>query len=267
MYFPTSFVLAVIPLFVRSAVAQADSLTLDPKVVAPNFALDGQAVPTAGQVASDTSTNNFINFCALHADLAITNGAQVAEGSCNPIPMGQIPAKENMPSGKFQNPKNGDKIGVNKPFTIALKINNFVPGNFVNATSNYFAAPQQLQGKVIMGHSHVVIESLANFAAVTPLDPTKFAFFKGLNAAANAAGALTADVPGLPAGFYRLSTITTAANHQPALLPVAQHGSVDDVVYFQVADGAAAAKVRREVYARSGPSGRAPRARLARELY
>ena len=45
-------------------------------------------------------------------------------------------------------------------------------------------------------------------------------------------GILSASVAaGLPAGAYRLCSINTAANHQPALVPIAQHGSLDDCVY------------------------------------
>ena len=55
--------------------------------------------------------------------------------------------------------------------------------------------------------------------------PKKFIFFKGLNSAA-VDGILTADVP---AGFYKIS-INTAANHQPVLVPVEKHGSLDNVV-------------------------------------
>ena len=108
-------------------------------------------------------------------------------------------------------------------------------GNFVNAEQNYFAAPQQLNaaGQVI-GHSHVVVELLSSSTQTTPTNPTKFAFFKGLNAAA-VNGILTANVTnGLPAGSYKVSTINTAANHQPILVPIAQHGSLDDVVYVSL---------------------------------
>jgi len=146
--------------------------------------------------------------------------------------MGLIPSKANMPSAKFQFPANGGTIAANTPFNIALAIQGMQTGFFVNAQQNYFAAPQQLnaQGQVI-GHSHVVVESLSSLTQSTPTDPTKFAFFKGLNAPA-ANGVLTAAVAaGLPAGTYKVSTINTAANHQPILVPVAQHGSLDDVVY------------------------------------
>ena len=115
-------------------------------------------------------------------------------------------------------------------------------GNFVNAESNYFAAPQQLnaQGQIV-GHSHVVVEQLSAIDQTTPTDPTKFAFFKGLNSAAQN-GVLSADVTaGLPAGVYKLSSINTAANHQPALVPIAQHGSLDDAVYFTIGGAGAGA--------------------------
>lgn len=116
-------------------------------------------------------------------------------------------------------------------------------GFFVNAAANYFAAPQQLNSAgQIQGHSHVVVETLSALDQTTTTDPKKFAFFKGLNAAASG-GQLTADVTaGLPAGFYKLSSINSASNHQPVLVPIAQHGSLDDAVYFTItADGNAAA--------------------------
>jgi hypothetical protein len=211
------------------------SLTLDPAVIAKGFANNGQDVPEAGQVASLTSTNNFINFC-LTVNQPLTNGAQVLGGSCNPAPMGSIPAKGSMPSSKFIFPKNGGTVAANTDFTIQMGIKNLETGNFVNANENYFSAPQQLNAQgIIRGHSHVVIEAITALDSTTVLDPTVFAFFKGLNAAA-VNGVLTADVPsGLPAGAYKLSSINSAANHQPVLAPVAQHGSLDDVVYFTVA--------------------------------
>jgi len=213
------------------------SLTLDPKVIATAFKNNGQDVPEAGQVASLTSSNNFINFCLTVPNLPITNGKQIATGSCNPAPMGAIPSKDNMPSAKFIFPPNGDTSIVEKTaFNISMAIKNFLTGHFVNAEENYFAAPQQLnnQGQII-GHSHVVVEQISSLGQTTPTDPKKFTFFKGLNAAADGRGILTAAVTdGLPAGFYRLSSINTAANHQPILVPIAQRGSLDDAVYFTV---------------------------------
>jgi hypothetical protein len=146
--------------------------------------------------------------------------------------MGAIPSSDNMPSAKFTIPKNGDTLQENTTFTITMAVANFQTGAFTNADETYFAAPQQLnaQGQII-GHSHVVVETLTALDQTTPTDPKKFAFFAALNAAA-VNGVLTANVTtGLPAGFYRLSSINTAANHQPVLVPIAHRGSLDDAVY------------------------------------
>ncbi|RDX56281.1 hypothetical protein OH76DRAFT_1477917 [Lentinus brumalis] len=212
------------------------SLTLLNSVIATGFANDGQDQPEAGQVASATSTNNFINFCATVPNKQITNGLQVKEGSCNPAPMGVIASTANMPSCKFVSPKNGDKIAANTNFTIQMAIKNLNTGFFTNPNENYFAAPQTVDGSGnINGHSHVVVEALPSLDTTTPTDPTKFAFFKGLNDKAQG-GVLSVEVAGgLPAGTYRLASINSAANHQPALVAVAQHGALDDMVYFTVA--------------------------------
>jgi hypothetical protein len=105
----------------------------------------------------------------------------------------------------------------------------------VNAQQNYFAAPQTLNdGGQIVGHSHIVVQQLTSLTDTTPGDPSKFAFFKGLNAAA-VNGIVSANVTsGLPAGFYRISSINTAANHQPVLVAVAQHDSLDDHIYVRL---------------------------------
>lgn len=218
------------------------SLTLDPSQVQTGLALDGQQIPANNQVASATSTNNFINFCLTRSDLPLTNGAQVKTGSCNNVPIGVIAAQSVMPSSKFQNPKNLDTIAADTTFTIEMKINNLVTGNFVNAQANYFAAPQNTDNSgTIIGHSHVVIEAIDSLTSTTVTNPQQFAFFKGFNAAANN-GVLSAEVAGgLPAGTYRMSSINAAANHQPVIVAVAQHGSLDDAVYFTVTAGGVAA--------------------------
>ncbi|TIB89317.1 hypothetical protein E3Q19_03081 [Wallemia mellicola] len=148
------------------------SLRLDPDLVMPGLAQDGQqAGAEAGQVASLTSTNNFINFCLTEPDLPLTNGMQVRGGSCNPVPIGVVAATNKMPSAKFVNPKNGDTIPANQDFTIQMAVRNIDTGNFVNPNTNYFAAPVCLAGisnaanliqqttnnnGIIVGHSHVV---------------------------------------------------------------------------------------------------------------
>lgn len=213
------------------------SLTLDPKVISTGFQQNGQAVPTAGQVASLTSSNNFINFC-LTVNKPLTNGLQTKTGSCNTAPLGVIAATTNMPSSKFTNPVNGQDIAANTAFDITMAVNNLVTGNFVNAASNYYAAPQQInaQGNIV-GHSHFTVQAIPSFTSTQPLDPNVFQFFKGVNGAA-VNGVLKETVTaGLPAGFYRCCSINTDANHTPVLVAVAQHGSLDDCVYFSVGKG------------------------------
>ncbi|KAI0248090.1 hypothetical protein BJV78DRAFT_1132017 [Lactifluus subvellereus] len=213
------------------------SLTLDPKVIADGFKNNGQqGNATPGQVASLTSSNNFINFCLTVPNKPITNGQQVLTGSCNPAPMGVIAAKTNMPSSKFVNPTNFDTIKANTAFDIKMAITHLQAGNFVNAESNYYSAPQQVNNAGdIIGHSHFVVQKVDSFKSTKVLDPTVFAFFKGVNTAADQAGNLAVTVDGgLPEGLYRLASINTSANHTPALVAVAQHGSLDDQVYVSV---------------------------------
>jgi len=213
-----------------------DSLTLDPSVIATGFEQNGQETPAAGQVASLTSSNNFINFCATVPNKPITNGQQIKTGSCNPAPMGIIAATTNMPSAKFVNPVNGqDVAAANTAFNMTVAINNLETGNFVNADANYYSAPQQInQAGDIIGHSHFTVQAVPSFTSTTPLDPNVFAFFKGINQAATNGQVSEAVTAGLPAGVYRACTINTDANHAPCLVAVAQHGSLDDCVYFSV---------------------------------
>ncbi|KAI0072368.1 hypothetical protein K474DRAFT_1667906 [Panus rudis PR-1116 ss-1] len=214
------------------------SLTLLDSVIAKGFANDGQDQPADGQVASLTSTNNFINFCAT-VKLPLTDGKQIKTGSCNPAPMGVIAASSNMPSAKFQFPTNNAEIEPNQSFTVKVAVKHLETGHFTNANENYFSAPQTVNDAGdIRGHSHIVIEKMTSLTQTETTDPNKFVFFKGLNAPG---AVLTADVTdGLDEGVYRISTINSAANHQPALVAIAQHGSLDDVVYFTVKKGAKA---------------------------
>ena len=201
-------------------------------MIATGFASDGQgANAEAGQVASMTSTNNFINFCATVPQLPITNGKQIQTGSCNPAPMGVIASTANMPSAKFVFPKNGQTLAANATFTLQLAVRHLNTGFFTNPDASYFAAPQTVDAAGdITGHSHVVIEQLAALDQTDPTDPNSFVFFKGMNDKA-VNGVLSANVTGgLAKGFYRLASINSAANHQPALVAIAQHGTLDDMV-------------------------------------
>lgn len=207
------------------------SLTLPPDLVATGLEQDGQETPTAGQVASLTSKNNFINYCA---GKTITNGQQITTGSCDPIPMGDIVPKANMPRSKFKNPTNFSTIPANTNFTIEMVLNNLQAGVFTNAQKTYYMAPQQLNGQgILIGHTHVVIQPMGDFGDGAILDPATFTFFKGINTGQDGQGVVTAAVAGgVPPGNYRLASINTDSNHAPAVVAVAQHGCLDDMIYF-----------------------------------
>lgn len=135
--------------------------------------------------------------------------------------MGEIPSTSNMISTIITKPKPGDFIPANTDFTIDLKVQNLVAGSFTNPQNTYYAAPQALQNGKIVGHTHVTVQNIGSFDTKTPPDPTQFVFFKGINDAGDGNGGLTATVSGgLPAGIYRVCTMTSASNHQPVLMPV-----------------------------------------------
>ncbi|PMD65453.1 uncharacterized protein K444DRAFT_625030 [Hyaloscypha bicolor E] len=188
----------------------------------------------ATQALSLTSRNNFINHCA---GKTLTNGLQFTTGSCNGIPMGDIPAKSQMVSSIITFPLSGSKtIESDVTFNITVQTQNLVAGSFTNADATYYAAPQALSGGKVVGHTHVTVQDLGpNLNPKQPLDATQFAFFKGINDAGDGKGGLTAVVTGgLPAGNYRVCTMTSSSNHQPVLMPVAQRGTPDDCTKFTV---------------------------------
>lgn len=150
--------------------------------------------------------------------------------------MGDIPSTGNMISSIIVNPGPGDNIAANQDFDIQVQVSNLVAGSFTNAQNTYYAAPQQLKGGRVVGHTHVTVQTLGNSLAPNqPPDPSTFAFFKGINDAGNGNGLLSATVTGgLPAGNYRVCTMTSASNHQPVLMPVAQRGAQDDCTKFTV---------------------------------
>lgn len=139
--------------------------------------------------------------------------------------MGQMPAQGNMVSTIITSPVPGKEPAANKDFNVQVKIANMQLGTFTNPDSTYYAAPQQLNGGGdVIGHTHVTIQDMGSSTNPgSPLDASKFAFFKGINDAGDGKGTLQATVTGgLPAGNYRICTMAGSSNHQPVLMPVAQ---------------------------------------------
>jgi hypothetical protein len=155
--------------------------------------------------------------------------------------MGDIPAKNKMISAAFTSPLNNDNFATGEDIRFSVQITNLVAGTFTNPDNTYYAAPQQIDDSgAVIGHTHITVQFLADNESdvaenPTPPDPTVFAFFKGINDDGNGQGLLSADlVNGLPDGFYRVCSMTSASNHQPVLMPVAQRGAQDDCVRFTV---------------------------------
>lgn len=145
--------------------------------------------------------------------------------------MGRIPAKSRMISTIITSPKNAAVIAPNTPITFSARISNLAPGSFTNPALTYYAAPQNLDnaGRII-GHTHVTVQKI-DLNSENPPDPEVFQFFKGINDAGNGQGLLSATAEqGLPEGDYRVCTMTSASNHQPVLMPVAQRGAQDDCI-------------------------------------
>ncbi len=158
--------------------------------------------------------------------------------------MGKIPAKTTMISTIITNPIATTVLQEGQDFNITLQVNGLTAGSFTNAVATYYAAPQDLDGSgQVIGHTHVTVQDLGNsLNPSVPPDPTQFAFFKGINDAGNGKGGLAATVAGgLPAGNYRVCTLTSASNHQPVIMPVAQRGSQDDCQRFTVQGAGGAA--------------------------
>ena len=150
--------------------------------------------------------------------------------------MGKIPATKNMISAMIANPITGDKIPADTTFNISVQTSHLSAGFFVNPTTNYYTAPQDLdKNGDIIGHCHVTVQDIGDLKSTTPPDPTTFSFFKGIDDAGNGKGLLQAVVTdGLPVGVYRVCTMIAARNHQPVNMPVAQRGAQDDCTKFEV---------------------------------
>ncbi|CAG8619790.1 6698_t:CDS:1 [Ambispora leptoticha] len=163
------------------------------------------------------------------------NGTQLVNGgqSCSFTQLGEIPDVSQMVSSLIISPNNEDVIEVNTPFTVSVLSANLATGNFDNPKTEYYLFSQQLNKKgFIKGHSHITIQQLNSKAS--PPDARDFVFFKGLNQITKNS-TLSVLVPdGLPAGYYRICSMTASFAHQPLLMPVAQRGSQDDCIRITV---------------------------------
>lgn len=107
--------------------------------------------------------------------------------------------------------------------------------NPLDPANTYYAAPQQLKGGKVVGHTHITIQKLDALNTKQAPAADVFEFFKGINDPGDGKGNLEAVVTdGLPAGIYRICTLSSASNHQPVIMPIAQRGAQDDCTKFTV---------------------------------
>jgi len=142
-----------------------------------------------------------------------------------------------MVSSIIVSPKPAEDLAANQDFTISVQTSGLSAGFFTNAQATYYSAPQDINGAgQIIGHTHVTVQDMGGSLEPTQaLDAKTFVFFKGINDNGNGQGLLSATVTGgLPAGNYRVCSMSSSANHQPVLMPVAQRGAQDDCQKFTV---------------------------------
>jgi transcription initiation factor TFIID subunit 15 len=207
------------------------------------------ATTASAAAAATTETGNNANFNSIALDgqpsgqacdiskFPPTNGQQLkaaGQNSCSNTQQGEIPDVNNMVSTVILSPQNGQTMKANTAFTVSVKTQGMNLGFFDDPNAQYYLFSQQLDksGK-IMGHQHVTIQQIGD--PTQPLDPKAFAFFKGLNDIDNNGVLSVAVANGLPAGNYRLCTMTGAFGHQPVIMPVAQRGAQDDCIRFSCA--------------------------------
>jgi len=128
-----------------------------------------------------------------------------------------MPSVDNMPSAKFIFPPNFAAVTANEMFTVKIAIRHLETSWFTNPNTTYMAAPVGVNaGGDVFGHSHIVIDKLTGFDQTEPTDPRYFHRFEPLNNPA-VDGVLSFDlIGGLEAGYYRIATFHTGANHQPS---------------------------------------------------
>ncbi|KAI8814991.1 hypothetical protein BJ742DRAFT_671051, partial [Cladochytrium replicatum] len=162
--------------------------------------------------------------------IAVADGTQNKAGSCTSTSQGALPSFDRMTSTIIVNPQQGATIFADKENVVQIQNQGIKTGFFINPNTGYYIVPQTLDGAgTIEGHQHITVQHLAN--TNTAPDPRVFAFFKGINDAADGSGRLQAVIPAntlKQAGLTRICSITGSFAHQPVIMPVAQRGSQDD---------------------------------------
>ncbi|EER42004.1 conserved hypothetical protein [Histoplasma capsulatum var. duboisii H88] len=221
---------------------QCSGLCLDPSVLQKGSELDGEkeALNKDEVIPSITSSNNFINYCN---GKTLTNGTKINEGSCNGIPMGEIPSTKHMVSTLITSPLPGDEFKVNQTITFKVAVKNIEMGFYTNSNVSFLSAPQSLNCEgFVRGHTHLTVQFMGlNTTAIQALDASNPTWFKSVNGphAENKTDDFTATLEGGlgKPGFYRVCTLTAAANHQPVIMPVPNRGAQDDCTKFKVISG------------------------------
>jgi len=196
----------------------------------------GSPTVTSPIQPTDASTGDTIPALGTEvcAGKKLTNGAQVREGSCNNVIMGQIPDVDHMPACYFVQPVNNAEIEANTSFNVVIKTTNIETGFFGKTLTEYYSTPQRVNPAtgLVQGHFHTVIQLLEND---TFPDIRDFKFFKGADFAANSEGLTTIAVTGgLDVGEYRAACMLGSQGHQPVLYAIAKRGPGDDCFRFKV---------------------------------
>ncbi|OJD13150.1 hypothetical protein AJ78_06373 [Emergomyces pasteurianus Ep9510] len=218
---------------------QPGGLSLNPAVLQKGSQLDGkkEALNKDEVTPSKTSSNNFINYCD---GRILTNGTKIKEGSCNSIPMGEIPSTKHMVSTLIMAPVTGDVFKVNQSIVFKVAVRNIEMGFYTNSNATYLSAPQSLNSEgLVQGHTHLTVQFMGPSATgIQALDASSPIWFKSVNSAhpENKTEGFTATLDGGlgKPGFYRVCTLTAAANHQPVIMPIPNRGAQDDCTKFKV---------------------------------
>ncbi|KAJ7885527.1 hypothetical protein B0H14DRAFT_3128154 [Mycena olivaceomarginata] len=218
--------------------ALQDSLTLSPSVIQNTD--NGQNPPVTGQSPADTSKNNFANICALTLPPGPAH-QRAANHDWILQPHPDRPHPRRQQNAVFQVPEPQEP----RHHRLRPNLHHCPPSaghaarHVHHAQKTYFANPQKLNADgQIIGHTHIVVEAMDSLTSTKTTDPKRFVFFKGVNTPQDKNRNVQVDVNGgLKPGVYRMCTITSSHTHQPAIVPIAQHGSLDDCVYFTATPG------------------------------